>query len=93
MFQYNGATNVFTTGTNQGDSATYSYLHLTPTGSPNLSSIEFISFAFDAPTPTPAVMTLHAVSTAAVPEPSTYALTAVGALGFLLSFRRRKVQA
>ena len=38
-------------------------------------------------------MTLHAVSTAAVPEPSTYALTAVGALGFLLSFRRRKVQA
>ena len=55
--------------------------------------IEFISFAFDASTPTPAVMTLHAVSTAAVPEPSTYALTAVGALGFLLSFRRRKVQA
>jgi hypothetical protein len=93
MFQYTGATNVFTTGTNQGDSATYSYLHLTPTGSPNLSSIEFISFAFDAPTPTPAVMTLHAVSTAAVPEPSTYALAAVGALGFFLSFRRRKVQA
>jgi hypothetical protein len=93
MFEYNGATNMFTTGTNQGDGATYSYLHLTPTGSPNLSSIEYISFAFDAPAPTPAEMTLHAVSTAAVPEPSTYALLATGALGLLLSFRRRKVQA
>jgi hypothetical protein len=29
----------------------------------------------------------------AVPEPSTYALLAVGAVGLLLSFRRRKVQA
>jgi hypothetical protein len=93
MFEYNGATNMFTTGTNQGDGATYSYLHLTPTGSPNLSSIEYISFAFDAPAPTPAEMTLHAVSTAAVPEPSTYALLATGALGLLLSFRRRQVQA
>jgi len=93
MFEYNGATNMFTTGTNQGDGATYSYLHLTPTGSPNLSSIEYISFAFDAPAPTPAEMTLHAVSTAAVPEPSTYALLATGALGLFLSFRRRQVQA
>ena len=33
------------------------------------------------------------MSLAAVPEPSTYALMAIGALGLLLSFRRRKVQA
>ncbi len=33
------------------------------------------------------------VSLSAVPEPSTYALLAIGALGLLLSFRRRKVQA
>ncbi len=32
-------------------------------------------------------------SLAAVPEPSTYALMAVGAVGLFLSFRRRKVQA
>lgn len=33
------------------------------------------------------------LSSGAVPEPSTYALLAVGAVGLLLSFRRRKVQA
>ena len=33
------------------------------------------------------------VSLAAVPEPSTYALLAIGAVGLFLSFRRRKVQA
>jgi hypothetical protein len=33
------------------------------------------------------------LSSGAVPEPSTYALLAVGAVGLSLSFRRRKVQA
>ena len=37
--------------------------------------------------------TVTMTSLSAVPEPSTYALLAVGAVGLFLSFRRRKVQA
>ena len=38
-------------------------------------------------------VTLTQLRVTAVPEPSTYALLAIGALGLFLSFRRRKVQA
>jgi hypothetical protein len=91
LASYSGSTNSFTTGTNQSDSATYSYLNLTPNTTPILSGITYFQFTFDGDAATD--MTLHAVSTAAVPEPSTYALLSIGALGLFLSFRRRKVQA
>ena len=89
--EYSGTTNSFTTGTSQSDSAAYSYLNLTPVGSPNLSNVGYLQFTFDGGAVTN--MSFQAVSTTAVPEPSTYALLAIGAVGLFFSFRRRKVQA
>lgn len=88
---YSGTTNSFTTGTNQSDSATYSYLNLTPGGSPALSDVAYLQFTFDGGGATN--MSLQAVSTAAVPEPSTYALLAIGAVSLFLAARCRKAQA
>jgi hypothetical protein len=88
--EYSGTTNSFTTGTSQSDSATYSYLNLTPVGSPNLSDVGYLQFIFNGDAVTS--ISFQAVSTTAVPEPSTYALLAIAAVGFFLSIRRRKVQ-
>jgi hypothetical protein len=52
----------------------------------NLSGFTGGSYSFNAGTPSVALAS-------AVPEPSTYALLAIAALGLSLSFRRRKVQA
>jgi hypothetical protein len=52
----------------------------------NLSGFTGGSYSYNAGTPSLALAS-------AVPEPSTYALLAVGAVGLFLSFRRRKVQA
>ena len=52
----------------------------------NLSGFTGGSYSYNAGTPSVALAS-------AVPEPSTYALLAVGAVGLFLSFRRRKVQA
>jgi len=52
----------------------------------NLSGFTGGSYSYNAGTPLVALAS-------AVPEPSTYALLAVGAVGLFLSFRRRKVQA
>lgn len=87
---YTGATNNFTTGTNQADSTSYSYLNLVANGSPSLSSVAYFQFTFDGGGATN--ITLNAVSTA-VPEPSTYALMAIGGLVVFFMVRRRKVQA
>jgi hypothetical protein len=87
---YSGATNTFTTGTNQADSTSYSYLNLAAVGSPSLSNVAYLQFTFDGGGATN--ITLNAVSTA-VPEPSTYALMAIGGLVVFFMVRRRKVQA
>lgn len=88
---YTGTTNTFTTGTNQGDSLSYSYLNLTPSGSVSLSNISMLQFTFNGGATTN--MVLHAISTTApVPEPSTYALMAIGGLVVLFAARRRKAQ-
>lgn len=89
--------NVYTfTGTTTSASSTTSDVALTYSA---LTGSAFSSFAaaalvFDG-TGTGAIssMTVSNLSYAAVPEPSTYALLAVGAVGLFLSFRRRKVQA
>jgi hypothetical protein len=88
--------NVYTfTGTTTSASSTTSDVALTYS---SLSGSAFSSFAaaslaFDGSGSAISSMTVSNLNYAAVPEPSTYALLAVGAVGLFLSFRRRKVQA
>ena len=91
-----GYNNIYTfTGTTTSASSTTSDVALTYS---SLSGVAFSSFAaaslaFDGAGSTISSMTVSNLNYAAVPEPSTYALLAVGAVGLFLSFRRRKVQA
>jgi hypothetical protein len=95
-----------TLGQYQGDTATFvsdggfSYFGatstgLTPVGTPILSGIANLQFTFDSGTSTGAGtanpnMQMLAVST--IPEPSTYALMALGGLVLFYIARRRKAQ-
>jgi hypothetical protein len=88
--------NIYTfTGTTTSASSTTSDVALTYYA---LDGNAFSSFAaaalvFDGVGSTITSMTVSNLNYSAVPEPSTYALLAIGALGLFLSFRRRKVQA
>jgi hypothetical protein len=88
--------NVYTfTGTTTSASSTTSDVALTYstlTGAPS-SSFLAAALVFDGAGSTITSMTVSNLNYSAVPEPSTYALLAIGALGLFLSFRRRKVQA
>ena len=70
----------------------FSYFPLVINGSPNLANITYLNFSWGGSSTglTPNI-SLNGIS--AVPEPSTYALMALGALGLFLAARRRKVQA
>ena len=73
---------------------------------PNVSSVVTANFAFETGVFNPTVTRISFVASgsgtssaniqlsnlSAVPEPSTYALLAIAAVGFFLSIRRRKVQ-
>jgi hypothetical protein len=88
--------NVYTfTGTTTSASSTTSDVALTYS---SLTGNAFSSFAaaalvFDGSGSAISSMTVSNLNYSAVPEPSTYALLAIGAVGLFLSFRRRKVQA
>ena len=91
-----GYNNIYTfTGTTTSASSTTSDVALTFSSLSGVASSSFAaaSLAFDGAGSTISSMTVSNLNYAAVPEPSTYALLAVGAVGLLLSFRRRKVQA
>jgi hypothetical protein len=87
---YTGATNDFTTGMNQADSTSYSYLNFAPDGGVDLSSIGYLQFTFDGGASTS--MTMYSIATT-VPEPSTYVLLAISGLFLVVFARRRNVQA
>ncbi len=84
--------------TYQGDTSSFisdsgfSYLNLAAVGTPALSGITSVQFTFDIGSGTTAPnMSLQSIAT--VPEPSTYALMALGGLVVFFMVRRRKVQA
>jgi hypothetical protein len=65
----------------------FTYIPLSTVGSPIQSGIEFVTFGWD--NSAAANLTVHAIS---VPEPSTYALMALGGLSLFFIARRRKAQ-
>jgi hypothetical protein len=82
----------------QGDTSSsvsdsgFSYLNLTAVGTPTLTGIRALQFTFDVASGTTApIMSLQSIAT--VPEPSTYALMALGGLALFFIARRRKAQA
>lgn len=70
----------------------FSYFLLTINGSPNLANIEYLNFSWGGSS-TGATPNISLNGIATVPEPSTYALMALGGLGLFLAARHRKVQA
>jgi hypothetical protein len=84
--------------TYQGDTSDFvsdsgfSYLDLTPVGTPTLTGIQYMQFTFDTASGTTAPnISLQSIAT--VPEPSTYALMALSGLVLFFIARRRKAQA
>jgi hypothetical protein len=82
----------FTGTTNSASSVTtdISLTYASNTGGA-FSSIFAAGLFFDGLGSTISSMTVSNLNYAAVPEPSTYALLGIGAVGLFLSFRRRKV--
>jgi hypothetical protein len=87
-----------TLATYQGDTSSFvsdsgfSYLNLSAVGTPTLTGIQYFQFTFDIASGTTAPnMSLQSIAT--VPEPSTYALMALGGLALFFVARRRKAKA
>jgi hypothetical protein len=83
--------------TYQGDTSSFvsdagfSYLNLNAVGTPDLTGLTYLQFTFDIGSGTTAPnMSIQSIAT--VPEPSTYALMALGGLVLFFMVRRRKVQ-
>jgi hypothetical protein len=87
-----GANKLSSTSNNAGSQTVdgFTYIPLTKTGSPTLTGIEYVNFSWDNQSSGTVGITISAVS---VPEPSTYALMALGGLVLFFMVRRRKVQA
>jgi hypothetical protein len=87
-----GANKLSSTSNNAGSIADggFTYIPLTKSGSPTLTGIEYVNFNWDNSSSGSVGITISAVS---VPEPSTYALMAIGGLVLFFMVRRRKVQA
>ena len=87
-----GANKLSSTSNNAGSQTVdgFTYIPLTKTGSPTLTGIEYVNFSWDNNSSGTVGITISAVS---VPEPSTYALMALGGLVLFFMVRRRKVQA
>jgi hypothetical protein len=86
-----GANKLSSTSNNAGSvvDGGFTYIPLTKTGNPTLTGIEYVNFNWDNNSSGAVGITISAVS---VPEPSTYALMALGGLVLFFIGRRRKAQ-